>query len=89
MKNTSTKNRLQELHDQYRKLYRESTNPKQMCCMWSIKDPPNDLVNTDQIYSIEEIFNIALSEEDVMDIYDMNVVDAAARIDVLLQEQCE
>ena len=88
MKNTSTKNKLQALHDQYRKLYRGNSNRKQMCCMWSINDLPNDLVNTDQIYSIEEVFNIVLSEEDAMDIYDMDVVDAAVRIDVLLQEKC-
>ena len=32
--------------------------------MWSISRPPEDIYNTDQVYSIEEAFNIVLSEDD-------------------------
>lgn len=55
--------------------------------MWSTYNPPDVIANTDQIYAIEEKFNVELSEEDAMKIYDMDVEDAAKAIDTLLRQQ--
>ncbi len=83
----STVDKLRDLHMRYRKRYRGNKNSEQMCCMWSISRPPDDIYNTDQVYSIEEAFNIAVSEDDALELYDMDVVEAAAKIDMIIAEQ--
>ena len=83
----TTIEKLRDLHVRYRKRYKGNQISEQMCCMWSISRPPDDVYNTDQIYSIEETFNIELSEEDVLEIYDMDVNEAAAKIDIVIAAQ--
>ena len=83
----STIKKLRELHMRYRKLYKGNENSEQMCCMWSISRPPDDIYNTDQVYSIEEAFNIELSEDDALELYDMDIVEAAEKIDMIIAAQ--
>lgn len=49
---------------------------KQMCCMWSIDDPPDEIYYCDQIYDIQEEFDVSLTEDDALDLYDMYFEDA-------------
>jgi len=52
-----------------------------MCCMWSTSSPPNDIFNSDQILSIENRFSIELSEDDALEIYDMDIDEATVKIE--------
>ena len=83
----NTLEKLRELHLKYRRKYQGNSNAEQMCCMWSTYNPPSDIYCTDQIYSIEEAFNIELSEDEALDIYDMDTVDAAKTIDMMIIQQ--
>ena len=79
---------LKEIYDKYRKKFRNNPDSGQMCCMWSTANPPDDIFNSDQIFSIEDKFDIELSEEDALEIYDMTVSEAACKIEAIKQTQC-
>jgi len=49
---------------------------RQMCCMWSIANPPDEIYECDQIYNIEEEFNISLTEDETLSLYNMNFEEA-------------
>jgi len=44
--------------------------------MWSIKDLPDEIFECDQIYDIENAFSIALTEDEALNMYDMNFKEA-------------
>jgi len=50
--------------------------------------PTDDIYNSDQIMSIEKEFDIALSEDQSLEIYDMNLSDAVIKINSIKQAQC-
>ncbi|MFT5116132.1 MAG: hypothetical protein ACI8P9_005496 [Parasphingorhabdus sp.] len=56
--------------------------------MWSTSNPPDDIYNSDQIISIEKEFNIELSEDQVLEIYDMDLSEAVIKINSIRQNQC-
>ena len=77
---------LHEIYDKHRRNYRENADSKQMCCMWSTNDPPDQIKDTEQLDDIEAAFNISIDEDDAMDLYDMFLKDAARRI-IEIQER--
>jgi len=56
--------------------------------MWSTSTPPDDIFNSDQILAIENKFDVELSEDDAMEIYDMDVIEAVNKIEAIKQAQC-
>ena len=84
---SSTVDTLREIYNHFRKKYRGNPDSGQMCCMWSTSNPPNDVFNCDQMYSIEEKFDIEISEEDAYKIYDMDINEAAEKIDAIKMTQ--
>ena len=48
-----------------------------MCCMWSTNDPPDIIEGTEPFCDIEDDFNISINEDDALDLYDMDLNDAA------------
>ena len=76
----ATYNKLHGIYDKHRRNYRENGNSKQMCCMWSTNDPPDQIEGTEPFDDIEAAFNITIDEDDAMDLYDMFLEDAAKRI---------
>ena len=48
-----------------------------MCCMWSTNDPPDIIEGTEPFCDIEDVFNISINEDDALDLYDMNLNNAA------------
>ena len=48
-----------------------------MCCMWSTNDPPDIIEGTEPFCDIEDGFNISINEDDALDLYDMNLNNAA------------
>ena len=51
-----------------------------MCCMWSTVNPPNTIEDTKQIHDIEKSFDIHLDEMEAIELYDMDLDEAAKRI---------
>jgi hypothetical protein len=84
----NTLDTLKILYNKYRKKYRSNPDSGQMCCMWSTSSPPNDIFNSDQILSIENRFSIELSEDDALEIYDMDIDEATVKIEEMRQAQC-
>ena len=71
---------LHDIYQKHRQLYRENGDSKHMCCMWSTDDPPDQIEGTDPFLDVETAFNIAIDDEDALDLYDMDLKDAAKRI---------
>jgi hypothetical protein len=44
--------------------------------------------DSDQILAIENKFDVELSEDDAMEIYDMDVIEAVNKIEAIKQAQC-
>ena len=51
-----------------------------MCLMWSTNNPPDTIIDTKPIYDIEDAFDIDLDEEMAMELYDMDLDEAAKKI---------
>ena len=47
-----------------------------MCCMWSTRNLPDEIYECEQIYDIEKEFDLSLSGDDALELYDMNFDDA-------------
>ena len=71
---------LHDIYQKHRKQYRENGDSKQMCCMWSTDDPPDQIEGTDPFLDVQTAFNIAIDDDDALDLYDMYLKDAAKRI---------
>ena len=64
-------NRLIEIYIKHCNYYRNKDS-KQMCCMWDLEDLPDEIFECDQIYDIMNEFDIDLTEDDAIEMYDMN-----------------
>jgi hypothetical protein len=71
--------RLYHIYRKHVKRYRHK-DTNQMCCMWSIANPPDEIYECDQIYDIENEFCITLTEDDALDIYNMHFEEAVSFI---------
>jgi len=71
--------RLYHIYRKHVKRYRHR-DTNQMCCMWSIANPPDEIYECDQIYDIENEFCITLTEDDALDIYNMHFEEAVSFI---------
>jgi hypothetical protein len=76
----------QKILEQLYKIFREyvghmePNENSQFCIMWALDDPPDVLEMTPQIGSIEEAFDISLSEDDAVELFDMSLLEASFRI---------
>jgi len=68
---------LHQIYGIHRRKYKENSDSKQMCCMWSTNDPPDEIEGTEPFCDIEDAFDISINEDDALDLYDMNLNDAA------------
>lgn len=71
---------LHRIYKKYLSMYPENPNSKQMCCMWPTDDPPDVFEDTDQILEIEKVFDIFIDEDMALELYDLDLADAAQRI---------
>lgn len=73
----------QKLLEQLYKVFREyvghlePNENSQLCIMWALNDPPDVLECTPQIGSIEEAFDISLSENEAVELFDMSLLEAS------------
>jgi hypothetical protein len=76
----------QKILEQLYKIFREyvghmePNENSQFCIMWALDDPPDVLEITPQIGSIEEAFDISLSEDDAVELFDMSLLEASFHI---------
>lgn len=81
----------QNIHDRLHKIYKKHLkrykNPdsKQVCCMWSTYNPPDEIYECQQIYDIEKEFDIGLTVEDALKIYDMMLDEASEYISEIIK----
>ena len=71
---------LHAIYDKHRRKYRGNPDSKQICCMWSTNNPPDTLSDTRPLYDIEDAFSITISEDEAIEIYDMNLDEAIKKI---------
>ena len=55
--------------------------------MWSTKNPPDEIYECFQIYDIDKEFNVCLSEDDALAIYDMDLDEATGYIIKIINEK--
>lgn len=65
--------RLLAIYQTHRRRYKKNPDSKQMCCMWSMNNPPDELTGTRPIHDIEKIFDILIEENTAVEMYDMNL----------------
>ncbi len=46
--------KLHRIYQKYRKKYKGNPDSKQICCMWSISSPPDQIEDSIQILEIEK-----------------------------------
>ena len=72
---------LYKIYNKHRKQYPENSfDSKQICLMWSTNEPPDQIEYTEPFEDIEEAFDIYISEEDSLDLYDMTLKEASIKI---------
>ena len=71
---------LHGIYSKHRRNHRENPDSKQMCCMWSTNDPPDIIEKIDPICDIEDAFDIQISDDEALELYDMHLDQAARRI---------
>ena len=79
---------LHAIYAKHRRMHRENSDSKQMCCMWSTDDPPDIIEGTDPICDIEDAFGIHISDDEALELYDMHLDQAARRILEISNKQC-
>jgi len=72
------------------KRYVKNSEPdaeSQMCLLWSIKTPPDVLEDTKQLEDLEAAFNIGITEDEAIEMYDMNLLEASKYIQEMINSQ--
>ena len=66
------------LHKIYAKQLRRYKNPdsKQICCMWSTRNPPDEVCCSKQMNDICSEFDIDISENEAIELYNMILSEA-------------
>ena len=79
---------LRTIYSKHRQKHRENPDSKQMCCMWSTNDPPDIIEGTEPICDIETAFGIQISDDEVLELYDMNLDEAVRKILEIRDRKC-
>jgi len=83
----SVYNTLHQIYQKHRRNHPENGDSGQMCCMWSTDDPPDIIEGTPPFDDIEAAFAISVDDDTALELYNMEVAEAAKRIDELQRLQ--
>ena len=72
----------------HKKKYKNPPKSFQMACMWSVLYPPDIIEDTPPFNDIEDAFDIEIDIDDCLEIYDMELDEAAEKIAAIIKEQC-
>lgn len=78
-------NILYQIYKKYQNKYKGNPDSEQLCCMWSTHNPPDIIDNTKPIYDIEKAFGITIDSDFALELYDMDVDEAAKKISNILK----
>ena len=70
-------NELLKIHDRYSFERYRATPASQVCTMWSVDDPPDELLATDPLEAICDLIDMDIDEYYAMELYDMTLQEAA------------
>lgn len=80
---------LHRIYQRHRRKHPENRDTQQMCCMWSTDDPPDIIEGTPPFDDIEDAFNISIDDDTALELYDMDLDDAARKILEMKTMQCQ
>ena len=83
--NSNAEQVLVRLYVKFRRRYKGNPDSNQMCCMWSTLNPPDNIYNTEQILALEKSFGIEFTEDEVYELYDMTIQEAADIINIMIK----
>ena len=78
---------LHGIYDRHRRKYPENPDSKQMCCMWSTDDPPDNIEGTVPFCDIEEAFHISIDDDQALNFYDMDLDAATNKIIKIMETE--
>lgn len=78
---------LHRIYETHRRDHRENSDSEQMCCMWSTHDPPDIIEDTPPLTDIEDAFGISIYEDAALELYDMDLDEAARKIVEIREKQ--
>ncbi len=74
------------LHEKYSS-DRYVTIKSDMCGLWSIYEPPDELEDTEQLDELEEALKINFEGDEAYEIYEMNIIEASKYIYELMKNR--
>ena len=80
--------KLHRIYERYRKKYKRNFDSGQMCMMWSTHNPPDIIEGTKPFVDIEKAFDVEISDDECMEIYDMTIEEAVVKLDSIIERQC-
>ncbi len=86
--NKDIKEKLFRIYKKYQELHKGNPDSLQMFCMWSTTDPPDILEDSPPFQDIETVFNISIDEDNCLELYDMDLDEAVAKIANIIKKQC-
>ena len=72
----------------YKKRYKNPLASKQLCCMWSVTNPPDIIEDTPQFRDIEKAFNISIDDDECLEFYNMELDEATEQINNMIKNKC-
>jgi len=79
-------NELLKIHDRYSFERYRATPTSQVCTMWSVDDPPDELLATDPLEAIRDLIDMDIDEDYAMELYDMTLEEAADSLHTFLMK---
>lgn len=79
--------KLNQIFMKYKKRYKNPTSSKQLCCMWSLTNPPDIIVDTPPFLDIEEAFDILLDDDECLEFYEMELDEAIEKIETMIKDK--
>jgi hypothetical protein len=70
-------NELLKIYDRYSFDRYRATPASQVCAIWSLDDPPDELLYTDPLEAICDLIEMDIDEDYAMELYDMTLEEAA------------
>ncbi len=80
--------KLHKIYQKHRRKYKNNSDSKQLCCMWSTSNPPDVIEDTEPFYDLEDAFDITISDEDCLELYDMKLEEAVIKINKIIKQKC-
>ena len=80
--------KLSQIFMKYKKRYKNPLASKQLCCMWSVTNPPDIIEDTPQFRDIEKAFNISIDDDECLEFYNMELDEATEQINNMIKNKC-